>query len=143
MSLRLAKLAEEPFMKVEATKFTDVGYVGRDVEQIARDLVEEAVRLEKDRRREAVRAAAEEAAMERLLDALTGKGASEATRQSFRQRIREGHLDDSEVEIEVSEAPRMNFELPGQPGPMNMINLSDMIGKATGGLPKKRPKNTK
>ncbi|WP_447952969.1 ATP-dependent protease ATPase subunit HslU [Sphingopyxis chilensis] len=140
ISRRLAKLADAPFIKVEATKFTEVGYVGRDVEQIARDLVEEAVRLEKDRRREAVRAAAEEAAMERLLDALTGKGASEATRQSFRQRIREGHLDESEVEIEVADTPSMNFELPGQPGQMSMINLSDMLGKAMGGPPKKRRK---
>jgi ATP-dependent HslUV protease ATP-binding subunit HslU len=140
ISRRLAKLADAPFIKVEATKFTEVGYVGRDVEQIARDLVEDAVRLEKERRRDAVRAAAEEAAMERLLDALTGKGASEATRQSFRQRIREGHLDDSEVEIEVADAPGMNFELPGQPGQMSMINLSDMLGKAMGGLPKKRRK---
>lgn len=140
ISRRLAKLADAPFIKVEATKFTEVGYVGRDVEQIARDLVEEAVRLEKDRRREAVRAAAEEAAMERLLDALTGKGASEATRQSFRQRIREGHLDDSEVEIEVADAPSMPFDLPGQPGQMSMINLSDMLGKAMGGAPKKRRK---
>ncbi|WP_447759847.1 ATP-dependent protease ATPase subunit HslU [Sphingopyxis panaciterrae] len=140
ISRRLAKLADAPFIKVEATKFTEVGYVGRDVEQIARDLVEEAVRLEKDRRRDAVRAAAEEAAMERLLDALTGKGASEATRQSFRQRIREGHLDDSEVEIEVADAPGMPFELPGQPGQMSMINLSDMLGKAMGGAPKKRRK---
>jgi len=140
ISRRLAKLADAPFIKIEATKFTEVGYVGRDVEQIARDLVEEAVRLEKDRRREAVRAAAEEAAMERLLDALTGKGASEATRQSFRQRIREGHLDDSEVEIEIAEAPGMPFELPGQPGQMSMINLSDMLGKAMGGAPKKRRK---
>src|SRR3546814_448156 len=98
ISRRLAKLADAPFVKVEATKFTEVGYVGRDVEQIARDLVEEAVRLEKERRREAVREAASEAAMERLLDALTGKDASQATRESFRQRIREGHLDDSEVE---------------------------------------------
>ncbi|WP_447931000.1 ATP-dependent protease ATPase subunit HslU [Sphingopyxis fribergensis] len=140
ISRRLAKLADAPFIKVEATKFTEVGYVGRDVEQIARDLVEEAVRLEKDRRREAVRAAAEEAAMERLLDALTGKGASEATRQSFRQRIREGHLDDSEVEIEIADAPSMPFDLPGQPGQMSMINLSDMLGKAMGGAPKKRRK---
>ena len=140
ISRRLAKLADAPFIKVEATKFTEVGYVGRDVEQIARDLVEEAVRLEKERRREAVRAAAEEAAMERLLDALTGKGASEATRQSFRQRIREGHLDDSEVEVEVADAPGMPFELPGQPGQMSMINLSDMLGKAMGGAPKKRRK---
>jgi len=140
ISRRLAKLADAPFIKVEATKFTEVGYVGRDVEQIARDLVEEAVRLEKDRRREAVRSAAEDAAMERLLDALTGKGASEATRQSFRQRIREGHLDDSEVEIEVADAPNMPFELPGQPGQMSMINLSDMLGKAMGGAPRKRRK---
>ncbi|MBL9066206.1 MAG: ATP-dependent protease ATPase subunit HslU [Sphingopyxis sp.] len=140
ISRRLAKLADAPFIKVEATKFTEVGYVGRDVEQIARDLVEEAVRLEKDRRREAVRAAAEEAAMERLLDALTGKGASEATRQSFRQRIREGHFDDNEVEIEIADAPSMPFELPGQPGQMSMINLSDMLGKAMGGPPKKRRK---
>jgi ATP-dependent HslUV protease ATP-binding subunit HslU len=140
ISRRLAKLADAPFIKVEATKFTEVGYVGRDVEQIARDLVEEAVRLEKDRRREAVRAAAEEAAMERLLDALTGKGASEATRQSFRQRIREGHLDDTEIEIEIADAPSMPFDLPGQPGQMSMINLSEMLGKAMGGPPKKRRK---
>ncbi len=138
ISRRLAKLADAPFIKVEATKFTEVGYVGRDVEQIARDLVEEAVRLEKERRREAVRAAAEEAAMERLLDALTGKGASEATRASFRQRIRDGHLDDNEVEIEVSEAPALPFELPGQPG--QMINITEMLGKAMGGAPKKRRK---
>ncbi len=138
ISRRLAKLADAPFIKVEATKFTEVGYVGRDVEQIARDLVEEAVRLEKDRRREAVRGAAEDAAMERLLDALTGKGASEATRESFRQRFRDNHLVDSEVEIEVSDAPSMPFELPGQPGQVGMINLSDMLGKALGGGPKKR-----
>ena len=138
ISRRLTKLADAPFIKVEATKFTEVGYVGRDVEQIARDLVEEAVRLEKERRREAVRAAAEEAAMERLLDALTGKGASEATRASFRQRIRDGHLDDNEVEIEVSEAPSLPFELPGQPG--QMINITEMLGKAMGGAPKKRRK---
>ncbi|MBO9696410.1 MAG: ATP-dependent protease ATPase subunit HslU [Sphingopyxis sp.] len=138
ISRRLAKLADAPFIKVEATKFTEVGYVGRDVEQIARDLVEEAVRLEKDRRREAVRGAAEDAAMERLLDALTGKGASEATRESFRQRFRDGHLVESDVEIEVSDAPSMPFELPGQPGQVGMINLSDMLGKALGNAPKKR-----
>src|SRR3954463_4061377 len=90
---RRARLADAPFVKVEAAKFTEVGYVGRDVEQIARDLVEEAVRLEKERRRQAVRDSAEDAAMDRLLDALTGKGASEATRESFRQRFRDGHLD--------------------------------------------------
>ena len=107
ISRRLAKLADAPFVKVEATKFTEVGYVGRDVEQIARDLVEEAVRLERDRRRAKVRAAAEEAAMEKLLDALTGKGSSEATRQSFRQRFGDGSLDQAEVEIEVDEQPSL------------------------------------
>ena len=140
ISRRLAKLADAPFIKVEATKFTEVGYVGRDVEQIARDLVEEAVRLEKDRRREAVRTAAEEAAEERLIDALTGKQASEATRMSFRQRLKSGHLADTEVEVEVAEAPALPFELPGQPGQVGMINLSDMLGKALGGAPKKKRK---
>jgi ATP-dependent HslUV protease ATP-binding subunit HslU len=138
ISRRLAKLADAPFVKVEATKFTEVGYVGRDVEQIARDLVEEAVRLEKERRRVAVATAAEEAAIERLLDALTGKGASEATRESFRQRFREGHLDESEVELEISEAPNMPFEIPGMGGQVGMINLSDMMSKAMGQQPKKR-----
>src|SRR5437667_7528190 len=112
ISRRLAKLADAPFVKVEATKFTEVGYVGRDVEQIARDLVEEAVRLERERRRNKVRAAAEEAAMDKLLDALTGKGSSEATRQSFRQRFADKSLDQAEVEIEVDEAPNMPFEIP-------------------------------
>ena len=138
ISRRLAKLADAPFVKVEATKFTEVGYVGRDVEQIARDLVEEAVRLEKERGRSAVKDAAEEAAMDRLLEALTGKGASEATRESFRQRFRDGHLDKSEVEVEVSEAPNMPFEVPGMGGQVGMINLSDMMSKALGQQPKKR-----
>jgi ATP-dependent HslUV protease ATP-binding subunit HslU len=138
ISRRLAKLADAPFVKVEATKFTEVGYVGRDVEQIARDLVEEAVRLEKERRKVAVREAAEQAAMDRLLDALTGKGASEATRESFRARFREGHLDASEVELEVSEAPNMPFEIPGMGGQVGMINLSDMMSKALGQQAKKR-----
>jgi ATP-dependent HslUV protease ATP-binding subunit HslU len=139
ISRRLAKLADAPFVKVEATKFTEVGYVGRDVEQIARDLVEEAVRLEKERRRDRVRQAAEEAAMERLLDALTGKGSSEATRASFRQRYADGSLDTAEVEIDVTEAPAMPFDLPGQGG-IGMINLGEMLGKAMGGAPKKRRK---
>jgi ATP-dependent HslUV protease ATP-binding subunit HslU len=137
ISRRLAKLADAPFVKVEATKFTEVGYVGRDVEQIARDLVEEAVRLEKERHRVAVKDAAEEAAMERLLDALTGKGASEATRASFRQRFRDGHLDNSEVEVEVNDAPAAPFEIPGMGGQVGMINLSEMLGKL-GQQPKKR-----
>ncbi|WP_205481408.1 ATP-dependent protease ATPase subunit HslU [Sphingomonas arenae] len=140
ISRRLARLADAPFVKVEATKFTEVGYVGRDVEQIARDLVEEAVRLEKERRRERVREAAEDAAMDRLLDALTGKGSSEATRASFRQRFSDGSLDGAEVEIEVSEAPQMPFDLGGMGGQVGMINLGEMMGKAFGGPPKKRRK---
>src|SRR5213596_694430 len=107
ISRRLARLADAPFVKVEATKFTEVGYVGRDVEQIARDLVEEAVRLEKERRRAAVKDKAEDAAMARLLDALTGKDASEATRSAFRQRFHDGHLDDKEIEIEVEDSGGM------------------------------------
>jgi ATP-dependent HslUV protease ATP-binding subunit HslU len=138
ISRRLAKLADAPFVKVEATKFTEVGYVGRDVEQIARDLVEEAVRLEKERRRERVREAAEGEAMDRLLDALTGKGSSEATRESFRQRFRDGALSDAEVEVEVAEAPAMQFDMPGNG--VSMINLSEMMSKAMGGPPKKRRK---
>ncbi|MGY4398748.1 ATP-dependent HslUV protease ATP-binding subunit HslU [Sphingomonas sp. UYAg733] len=139
ISRRLAKLADAPFIKVEATKFTEVGYVGRDVEQIARDLVEEAVRLEKERRRIAVKDKAEEAAMIRLLDALTGKGASEATREAFRQRMADGHLDNTEIEIELEAQAQMPFEVPGQ---MGMINLSEMMGKALGGNQLKRRKLT-
>jgi ATP-dependent HslUV protease ATP-binding subunit HslU len=140
ISRRLAKLAEAPFVKVEATKFTEVGYVGRDVEQIARDLVEEAVRLEKERRREAVREAASKAAMDRLLKALVGDGASEATRESFRQRIGEGSMNDVEVEIEVEDAPSKPMEIPGMGGGVGMINLSEMMGKAFGQKPLKRRK---
>jgi ATP-dependent HslUV protease ATP-binding subunit HslU len=138
ISRRLAKLADAPFVKVEATKFTEVGYVGRDVEQIARDLVEEAVRLERERRREKVREAAETAAMERLLDALTGKGSSEATRASFRQRFSDGSLDQAEVEVEVSESPAMPFELPGMGA--QMIDLGAMMGKAMGRTPTRKRK---
>ena len=140
ISRRLAKLADAPFVKVEATKFTEVGYVGRDVEQIARDLVEEAVRLEKDRRREAVREAASKAAMDRLLKALVGDGASEATRESFRQRISEGSMNDVEVEVEVEDAPAKSMEIPGMQGGIGMINLSEMMGKAFGQKPLKRRK---
>src|SRR5690348_6581965 len=140
ISRRLARLADAPFVKVEATKFTEVGYVGRDVEQIARDLVEEAVRLERDRRRNKVRAAAEEAAMERLLDALTGKGSSEATRASFRQRFADKALDNAEVEIEVQDAPATPFDIPGMGGQIGMINLSDMMNKAMGRAPGVRRK---
>ena len=138
ISRRLAKLADAPFVKVEATKFTEVGYVGRDVEQIARDLVEEAVRLERERRRSAVREASEAAAMDRLLDALTGKGSSEATRASFRARFADGSLDNSEVEIDVQEAV-MPFDMPGMGGGQ-IINLGEMMGKAFGKPPAKRRK---
>jgi len=141
ISRRLAKLADAPFVKVEATKFTEVGYVGRDVEQIARDLVEEAIRLEKERRRAKVKDKAEEAAMARLLDALTGKDSSTATREAFKQRFREGTLDNAEVEIELEQAPQMPFEVPGG-GQVGMINLSEMMGKAFGQAPLKRRKLT-
>jgi ATP-dependent HslUV protease ATP-binding subunit HslU len=140
ISRRLARLADAPFIKVEATKFTEVGYVGRDVEQIVRDLVEEAVRLERERRREAVRGAASEAAMNRLLDALTGKEASEATRLSFRQRIEGDQMNDIEVEVEVSDSPAAPMEIPGMGGNIGMINLSDMMAKAMGQNQKKRRK---
>lgn len=137
ISRRLAKLADAPFVKVEATKFTEVGYVGRDVEQIARDLVEEAIRLEKERRRAAVKDKAEAAAMTRLLDALTGKDSSQATREAFRERLNAGHLDQTEIEIEVEAASGMPFELPGA-GPQ-MINLGEMM-KGLGGPQLKRRK---
>ncbi|MDB5726056.1 MAG: ATP-dependent protease ATP-binding subunit HslU [Novosphingobium sp.] len=139
ISRRLAKLADAPFVKVEATKFTEVGYVGRDVEQIARDLVEESVRLERDRRRVSVLKPATDAAMDRLLDALTGKEASEATRLSFRQKIEADQMNDVEIEIEVADAPAMPMDIPGMGGQMGMINLSDLMGKL-GGPQKKRRK---
>ena len=140
ISRRLAKLAEAPFVKVEATKFTEVGYVGRDVEQIARDLVEEAIRLEKERRREAVREAASDAAMQRLLTALVGDNASEATRESFRQRIVQNAMNDVEVEIDVTEDRSMPFDMGNMGGNVGMIDLSDMMGKAFGKRPTKRRK---
>ena len=142
ISRRLAKLADAPFIKVEATKFTEVGYVGRDVEQIARDLAEEAVRLEKERRREFVREAAEAAAMERILKPLAGETASEATREAFRQRIRDRHMDDVEIEIEVADAPNTPMEIPGMGGQVGMINLGEMMGKAFGKDNLKRRKMT-
>ena len=140
ISRRLAKLAGAPFVKVEATKFTEVGYVGRDVEHIGRDLVEEAIRLEKERRREAVRETASEAAMERLLNALVGENASEATRQSFRQRVVQNAMNDVEVEIEVEDTPTMAMDIPGMGGNVGMIDLSEMMGKAFGKQRMKRRK---
>ncbi|RYY24396.1 MAG: ATP-dependent protease ATPase subunit HslU [Sphingomonadales bacterium] len=138
ISRRLAKLADAPFVKVEATKFTEVGYVGRDVEQIARDLVEEAIRLEKERRRVAVKDKAEEAAMGRLLDALTGKDSSLATREAFKQRFHDGILDNTEIEIEIEQAQAMPFDIPG--GAPQMINLGEMMKGLTGGTPLKKRK---
>lgn len=136
ISRRLAKLVGAPFLKVEATKFTEVGYVGRDVDSIIRDLMEVAMQLVRDQRREDVKARAHAAAEDRVLDALVGDTASEATRESFRQRLREGTLDDAEIEIDLIETGKggmPTFDLPGMPGAqMGMINLSDMMGKAFG-----------
>ncbi|NFV81609.1 ATP-dependent protease ATPase subunit HslU [Magnetospirillum aberrantis] len=134
---RLARLAQAPFLKVEATKFTEVGYVGRDVEQIVRDLVEISIGMTREKQKKQVTAKAELAAEERLLDALVGETASADTRQKFRKMLREGSLDDREVEIQVAEsagAGMPTFDIPGMPGgQMGMINLSDMLGKAFGG----------
>ncbi|MGJ8528656.1 ATP-dependent protease ATPase subunit HslU [Maritalea sp.] len=132
ISRRLAKLAQAPFVKVEATKFTEVGYVGRDVEQIVRDLVEAGISLLRDKRRKEVQAKAHLQAEERVLDALVGESATAATRESFRAKLRSNELDDKEIEVELS-APQGNgmFEIPGMPGAnMGMIDLSDMLGKA-------------
>ena len=132
---RLARLADAPFMKVEATKFTEVGYVGRDVESIIRDLVEIAIHMTRERMRKEVVAKAEVAAEERVLDALVGDGASADTRQKFRTMLRQGELDDREIEIEVQDAAggMPTLEIPGMPGAqMGMINLNDMMGKAFG-----------
>jgi len=133
---RLAKLADAPFIKVEATKFTEVGYVGRDVEQIVRDLVESAVHMVREKHKTQVRAKAELAAEDRVLDALVGDNASDATRQKFRKMLREGDLDDKEIEIQVRDAGGAGapaFDIPGMPGSqMSMINLTDMLGGAFG-----------
>ena len=131
---RLARLAQSPFLKVEATKFTEVGYVGRDVDQIIRDLVENALAMVRERRRGAVRAKAESAAEERILDALVGAHAHGPTRDAFRRKLRDGELDDKEVELNLPDtAPAGGFEIPGQPGAsMSMVNLSDLMGKAFG-----------
>lgn len=139
ISRRLAKLAGAPFIKVEATKFTEVGYVGRDVEQIIRDLVEVAIGLVRERKREEVKAKAHMNAEERVLDALVGKTASPATRDSFRKKLRDGVIDDKEIEVEVADtgSGMPNFELPGMPGAnIGVLNLSDMLGKAMGGRTK-------
>ena len=145
ISRRLSKLAEAPFVKVEATRFTEVGYVGRDVEQIVRDLLEIAIAMEKVKRRKEVHAQAQKLAEERVLDALVGNKASVATRESFRKRLRDGDLDNNEIEIAISESNQMpSFEIPGMPGAnVGMINISDMLGKSMGQKPKKKKMSVK
>ena len=145
ISRRLSKLAEAPFVKVEATRFTEVGYVGRDVEQIVRDLLEIAISMEKVKKRKEVHAQAQKLAEERVLDALVGNKASVATRESFRKRLRDGDLDDNEIEIAVAESNQMpSFEIPGMPGAnVGMINISDVLGKSMGQKPKKKKMNVK
>ncbi|MDJ0949971.1 MAG: ATP-dependent protease ATPase subunit HslU [Alphaproteobacteria bacterium] len=139
---RLAKLAQAPFLKVEATKFTEVGYVGRDVEQIVRDLLEIAIQMTRVHMRKEVEARAELAAEERVLDALVGENASKDTRERFRQMLRGGELNDKEVEIQVTDTGAGSlptFDIPGMPGAqMGMINLNEMLGKAFGGARKAR-----
>ena len=140
---RLARLAQAPFLKVEATKFTEVGYVGRDVEQIVRDLVESAIVMTRERLRKQVTAKAELAAEERVLDALVGTNASAETRQKFRKQLREGELNEREIELQVADNAGMpTFEIPGMPGAqVGMVNLGDMFGKAFGGRTKPRKMN--
>ena len=146
ISRRLSKLAEAPFIKVEATRFTEVGYVGRDVEQIIRDLIEIAIALEKEKRRKEVYAKAQLLAEEKVLDALVGNKASVATKESFRKRLRNGDLDNNEIEIEVNENPSnmQGFEVPGMPGAnIGMINVSEILGKSMGQKPKKKRMSVK
>ena len=142
ISRRLAKLAQAPFIKVEATRFTEVGYVGRDVEQMIRDLVEIAIHMVREKMRKQVVARAEILAEERVIDALVGEGASKDTREKFRKKLREGDLDEREIEINVSESAASGmptFDIPGMPGAqMGMLNLGDMMGKAFGQQSKPR-----
>ncbi|MEM1345872.1 MAG: ATP-dependent protease ATPase subunit HslU [Pseudomonadota bacterium] len=140
ISRRLARLAQAPFLKVEATKFTEVGYVGRDVEQIVRDLVEQALVMVRERRREELQAAAHGAAEERVVTALVGEHASETTRSAFRRKLRDNQLDDKEIEVEVADTanPLPMMDLPGMQGQMGMASLGDLFGKAFSGRTKKR-----
>jgi ATP-dependent HslUV protease ATP-binding subunit HslU len=145
ISRRLSKLAEAPFVKVEATRFTEVGYVGRDVEQIIRDLLEIAIAMEKVKKRKEVFAKAQKLAEEKVLDAIVGNKASLATRESFRKRLREGDLDDNEIEIAVNDSgSQASFEIPGMPGAnIGMINIGEMIGKTVGNKQKKKKMSVK
>ena len=145
ISRRLSKLAEAPFVKVEATRFTEVGYVGRDVEQIIRDLLEIAIAMEKVKKRKEVFSKAQKLAEDKVLDALVGKKASLATRESFRKRLRDGDLDDNEIEIAVNDSGSMpSFEVPGMPGAnIGMINIGEMLGKSVGSKEKKKKMTVK
>ena len=145
ISRRLSKLAEAPFIKVEATRFTEVGYVGRDVEQIIRDLLEIAIAMEKVKKRKEVFAKAQHAAEERVLEAIVGNKASVATRESFRKRLRNGDLDKNEIEIDVHDSPSMpSFEIPGMPGAnIGMVNIGEMLGKTMRNKPKKKKMSVK
>jgi len=143
ISRRLSKLAEAPFIKVEATRFTEVGYVGRDVEQIIRDLIEIAIAMEREKKRKEVNAKAQHAAEEKVLDALVGNKASVATRESFKKRLRNGDLDNNEIEIEVNDNPSnmQSFEIPGMPGAnVGMLNIGEILGKSLGNKKGKKKK---
>ncbi len=145
ISRRLSKLAEAPFIKVEATRFTEVGYVGRDVEQIIRDLVEIAIAMEREKKRKEVNAKAQLLAEEKVLDALVGNKASVATRESFRKRLRNGDLDNNQIEIEVTDTSSSmpSFEIPGMPGAnVGMVNIGDILGKSMGNKKGKKKKMT-
>ena len=146
ISRRLSKLAQAPFIKVEATRFTEVGYVGRDVEQIIRDLIEIAIALEKEKKRKEVYVKAQLSAEELVLNSLVGNKASVATKESFRKRLREGDLDNNEIEIEINDNPSnmQSFELPGMPGGnIGMINVSEILGKSMGQKAKKKKMTVK
>jgi len=145
ISRRLSRLAEAPFVKVEATRFTEVGYVGRDVEQIVRDLLEIAIAMEKVKKRKEVYTQAQQLAEEKVLDAIVGNKASVATRESFRKRLRNGDLDDNEIQISVNESNAMpSFEIPGMPGAnVGMINIGEMLGKSMGSKAKKKKMTVK
>ena len=143
ISRRLAKLANAPFLKVEATKFTEVGYVGRDVEQIVRDLMDGAILMVREQLRDEVKAKAHHAAEERVIDALAGEDAREQTRDMFRKKLRDGVLDDKEIELDLADNsnPLQMMDIPGQPGGgggMGMMNLGDIFGKAMGGRTQRR-----
>ena len=145
ISRRLSRLAEAPFIKVEATRFTEVGYVGRDVEQIVRDLIEIAIAMEREKKRKEVKAKAELKAEDKVLDALVGNKASVATKESFRKRLRNGDLDNNEIEIEVQDKSTglQGFEIPGMPGGnVGMVNLGDILGKSMGNKKGKKKKMT-